>query len=261
MIFNSFKKNFLSKRLRFVLVSSVLTLGLILLSNPSIKSQWIYLFAFLSTVLADTVLGGAVGIECFGFLTLPLSLALGAGFSQYFFPNFTTVFRVAGWISFFLAYYATLLATNVFKVARIKGQTIPLVRAARPAFLLLNFVVVFLLLTALHKASIGVGWETLAVFLVGFFTSLSFLWCLSLTDFFLPSHLWGAFLVGIGLAQVSIAFAFYPWKSFLRSLAEAAFFYALLGVARTYFEKHLKYSIVIEYIATVLAILLLIGFF
>jgi len=249
----------ISKRFRFILISFVLTAGLAFLSQPpyNIQLEWIYFLALLSVLLTNFVLGGTFGIERFTLLLLPVSITLGAGFSQFFFPNFTTIFKIGGWLSFFLAIYVTLLALNIFKVIRVRGESIPLERVARPTVFFLSFVSAFLLLTTVYKLSFGVWAEIPLVFLIGFTLSLSFLWTLTLSDIFERDHLLGAFLVGIGLAQVSAALSFYPWEAFLRGLTEATFFYALLGVSRAYFERHLKYSIVFEYIAIVLAVFFL----
>jgi hypothetical protein len=251
----------ISKRVRFVLASLLLTFGLAFLSFPPYNTQiyWVFLLSLLSLFVANFVIGGAVGIERFTLLVLPVSLTLGASFSQFFFPNFNSVFKAVGWVSFFLAIYATFLALNVFKVIRIKGETIPLKRAARPTVFLLSFVAAFLLLTAIHKLSLGVWLETPLVFVIGFSLSLSFLWALTASDIFVRDQMLGAFLVGVGLVQAVVAFSFHPWKAFLQGLAEATFFYALLGVSRAYLERHLKYSIVFEYIAIILVVFLLIS--
>lgn len=245
-----------SKRVRFIAVSLILTLGLVGLSLPPYNTQieWVYLLAFLAIPFTNFVLGGTAGIERFTLLFFPAVLALGAGFSQFFFPNFTLLFKIGGWVSFFLAFYISLLALNIFKVIRLRGESIPLERVARPTAFLLSFVAAFLLLTAIYKHSYGVWIEAPLVFLIGFTLSLSFLWTLTLSDLFEREHLLGSFLVGMGLTQVSIALSFYPWEAFLRGLTEATFFYALLGVARAYFERHLKYSIVFEYIAITLVV-------
>lgn len=248
-----------SKRLWFILVSLILTLGLVFLSRPPYNTQiqWVYLLAFAALLFTNLILGGTVGIERFTLLLLPAVLTLGAGFSQFFFPNFTTIFKVGGWVSFFFAIYITLLALNVFKVIRLRGESIPLERAARPTAFLLSFVAAFLLLTAVYKFSFGVWAEIPLVFLISFLLSLSFLWTLTLSDLLDRKHLLGAFLVGMGLVQVSLALSFYPREAFLRGLTEATFFYALLGAARAYFERHLKHSIVFEYIGIVLMVFFL----
>jgi len=252
-----------SKRARFVSASLLLTIGLVFLSRPPLSSQvqWVYALAAVAVFLTDLVLGGTVGVERFSLLALPAALTLGAGLSQFFFPNITAFFEVGGWISFFLAIYSTFLVLNIFKVMRLKGESIPLQRVARPAAFLLSFVAAFLLLTSLHKLSLGVLAEALLAFLIAFGLGLSFLWTLTLSDMFEREHLCGAASVGAGLVQVCIAASFYPWETLLRGLLEAAFFYVLLGVARAHFERHLNYAIVFEYIAVVLGTFLLIRCF
>ena len=247
-----------SKRSRFALVSLVLTIGLFLTGQPFCKNSflWSFILAFLAIPLVNRSLGGTFGVEKITFLTLPFSLTLGVGLSQHFFPNFILLFKIFGWVVYLFSIYATLLALNIYKVVRIKRESIPLERMARPTLLIMSFLAIFLLLTALYKLSLGIWIEALLVFVIGFSLGVSFLWTHRLSDVFEKDHLLGGLLIGLSLIQVSLALSFYPWEAYLRGLTEATFFYALLGVARAYFERHLKYAIALEYIALSLAVFL-----
>ncbi len=251
-----------NKRLKFFVVSASLTGLLVFLSFPSYQElAWLLLLPVATVLLTHFALGRSSGIEVFTLHLLPMALALGAVFNQYSFPNFSSLVKILIWFSFFFIFYTLLLALNVFRVERLKGEKIPLEKAARPVVFLLSFLVAFLLLTVIYKFELGVLLTTIFIFLLGFVLSLNFFWFFTLTDLFERSHFLGAAAVGVGIVQISLAFSFFPWKTHLRGLSEAVFFYAILGVVRAYFEKHLKYAIVLEYILLSLGVFLFVRFF
>lgn len=253
----------INKRIRFALTSAVMTAALIFASfYPDIIGiGWFLVLPALALFLAYFALGRPGGIEAVTLLLLPAILALGAGLGQYFYPNFQEVLNIVFWALFAFTFYMLFLTLNVFRVERLKGEKIPLEKAARPASFVLSFLAAFLLLTAVYKLELGVLLNAALVFCTGFFLSLNLFWFSSLTDLFNRKQFIGALFVGLGTAQVSLAFSFFPWEAHLRGLSEGVFFYAILGVARAYFEKHLKYSIVLEYILLSLAVFLFVRFF
>src|SRR3989344_4903843 len=209
---------FASKRLRFFAVSAFLAGLLALLSSyttDNILAQFVALFLppIFAIFLTYLTLERPGGIEIVTLLLLPAILVAGASLNQYFFPNLHLVFKLGSWLSFFSIFYLLLLSLNIFRVERVKKESIPLEKVAKPAIFLFSFLAMFLLLTVLYK------------------------------------------LAG-GVAQVSLAFSFFPWESFLRALSEGVFFYSMLGIARAYYERHLRYRIVIEYIIVALAVFL-----
>lgn len=191
---------------------------------------------------------------------LPTLFALGASVNQYLFPNLHLLVKGLSWAIFFFCFYILLLALNVFKVGRIRGEIIPLGKAAKPVVFLAAFGVSFLLLTALYKFDLGFIPSLLGVFVLVFLLALNALWFLTVTDLLERRLFAAAGLIGMAAVQISLAFSFFPWKAHLRGLSEAVFFYAALGVTRAYQEKHLKYSIVLEYILVSLAVFLLARF-
>lgn len=254
---------FESKKLRFAAVSILLTSLLFLLSIPPYSTQifWVILPSLIAVVATYFVLVYPSGIEVATLLLLPLLLTFGATVNQYFFPNFHLVFKVGSWVSFFFLFYVLLLSLNIFRVERMEGESIPLEKAAKPAVFLFSFLSMFLLLTVLYRLDLGVIVNTLAVFFLGFVLSVNFFWFLTLSDLIERRFFLGAAAVGLGVAQLSIALSFFPWEAFLRGLTEGVFFYAVLGVARAYFEKHLRYRIVFEYIVLSVIVFIFVRFF
>lgn len=252
-----------SKKIRFASASLVLAGLLAALSFPPFSTSIFLLILppLAALLLSYFVLDRPQGIEQATILILPISLAFGIELNQYFFPNFHLAFKIGSWFSFFAVFYFLFLALNIFRVERIKGEGIPLERAAKPAIFLLTFLSAFLLLTVFYKLSLGVLLSTLIAFLIGFIHALNFFWFLTLSDLIERRFFLGSAVVGLGLAQVSLAFSFLPWEAFLRGLSEGVFLYAILGVARAYYEKHLRYAIVLEYIILSLAVFLFARFF
>jgi len=247
-----------SKRLRFLAVSGTLAglLAFISLSPYAGGIAFLFFPPLVALFLAYLVLGRPGGIESITLLLLPTALTLGAALSQFFFPNLHFLIKLGGWIFFGIVFYVLLLTVNIFRVERLKREKILLERAARPTVFFLFFLTAFLLLTSFYKLELGVLWGPPGVFLIGFLLALNFFWFLTLSDLFERRFFLGAAVVGGGLVQVSLAFSFLPWEVFLRGLAEGVFFYAILGVARAYFERHLRYQVVFEYILLSLVVFL-----
>lgn len=245
-----------NKRVRFLLSSLILSGLLGLLSYPLYRDNIALpvIFSFLAGILAFLSLGRLRGVEIGTFPILPTLFALGFSLNQYFFPNLHLLVKGLSWALFFLSFYMLLLALNIFKVKRIRGESIPLEKAAKPVIFLATFGVSFLLLTALYKLELGVFLNGLVVFGMVFLLAVTALWFLTVSDLLEWRFFAAAALVAMAAVQITLAFSFFPWKAYLRGLSEAVFFYAALGVTRAYEEKHLKYSIVLEYILVALAV-------
>lgn len=254
--------NLKSKRIGFLFVSLFLGGLLAFLSLSPYRGEWAWIFSLpcVAVLLTYFALGKPSGIEVITLLFLPVVVAFGAAVNQYFFPNFHLIIKTGSWLAFAVVFYILLLSLNVFRVERVKGEKIPLERAARPIIFLACFLSVFLILTAFYKLGLNAAFSTLMVFLLGFVMAVIFFWFLTLSDLFEQRFFIGAAAVGLGLAQVSLAYSFFPWEAYLRGLSEGVFFYAILGVARAYYEKHLRPSIILEYILLSLAVFLLARF-
>ncbi len=249
---------FSTKRLKILISAAILTGGLIFTSLPDYHHQlWLVLsLPVLSLPLTFWTLGGLRGIELITLTMLPLFLAVGASLGQYFYPNFQPYVKFFSWMAYFGVLYLLFLALNVFKVERRRGEAIPLEKAAKPAVFVSTFLTAFLLLTVIYKFQLGAALSALAVFGTVFLLALGDFWFLDLADLIDRRFFAAAAIVGLTLVQISLAFSFFPWKSHLRGLSEAVFFYAALGISRAYYEKHLKSSIVWEYILISLAVFL-----
>ena len=248
-----------SKRVRFFLISLVMSAVLALLSFPQYQNYFglMFVLPFASLLVLPLALGRLGGVEALTFPVLPFFFSLGASLGQYLFPNFYPAIKVVSWAAFLGGFYILLLALNVFKVGRIRKEKIPLERAAKPVVFVFAFVSAFLLLTVLYKFGLGVVLSSVLIFSLIFLLTAAAFWFLTTADLLERRFFAAAALLALAVVQVSLAFSFIPWKAHLRGISEAIFFYSALGVSRAYFEKHLNYRIVLEYIFVSLAVFIL----
>src|SRR3970040_1675577 len=245
-----------NKRVRFFFVSVLLAVILALLSfQESFLS--VFILPAASLLFLPLALGKMGGVEAITFPILPLLFSMGASLDQYLFPNFHPAAKVVGWFAFFFGTYTLLLALNVFKVSRIRKESIPLEKAAQPVVFIFAFGSAFLLMTALYKLDLGVILGSGLLFGLIFVLAADAFWFLTTRDLLERRFFAVAALLALAAVQVSLAFSFFPWKAHLRGISEATFFYSALGVSRAIFGKHLKYAIVLEYILVSLAVLIL----
>lgn len=245
-----------NKRFRFFLVSFFLTVILALLASQE-SLALVFVLPVASLLLLPLVLGRLSGVEVITFPILPILFSMGAALGQYLFPNFHPVVKAISWFAFFSGIYVLLLALNVFKVSRVRKESIPLEKAAEPVVFIFAFASAFLLLTVLYKLGLGVVWDSVLIFALVFVSAADAFWFLTTSDLIERRVFAAATLLALAVVQVSLAFSFFPWKAHLRGISEATFFYSALGVSRAYFGKHLKYAIVLEYILVSLAVFVL----
>ena len=245
----------MSKRLTFVLTSLSLTVSLALTSLLSREQQILAIFilgtggfAFSWFALRQEFFG----VEFFTLLSLPTLFMVGMGFTQYFFPNLSILFKSALWVISFVGFYAILLAQNIFSVTAVKP--VPLFRAARTVSFLSTLFVSFLLFTAIYKLNLEV-WQQIP--LVVFLSSnLGFqsLWTADPKGVFDKKTFVAGLLLGLGVGEAALGLSFLPLKSFFRSIALTTVVYIGLGVGQQYLTHSLTKRTVFEYGITALIV-------
>ncbi len=245
----------MSKRLTFILTSLSLTVSLALIGLLSREQQVLSIFILgaASFVLTWFALRREFfGVEFFTLLSLPTLFIVGMGFTQYFFPNLSLLFKSALWFVAFLMFYVILLAQNIFSVTAVKP--VPLFRAARTVSFLSTLFVSFLLFTAIYKLNLEV-WQQ--VFLVVFLSSnLGFqsLWTADPKGVFDKKTFVAGLLLGLGVGETALSLSFLPLKSFFRSITLTTAVYIGLGVGQQYLTHSLTRRTVFEYGVTALIV-------
>lgn len=239
-----------SKRGQFIIVSFLLTFGLMLLPTKVSAHQplAIFVLSLVSLLLAFLVLRFDLkGIEFLTLLTLPVLLTLGVGAIFFFFPNFSLTFRFLLWSFFAFLFYVILLAENVFNVAR--GRPIPLLRAARTTSFLATLLVAFLLYTAIYKGNFNLWVQLSFVILTTFLLALQSLWTVDLPEKIGISLVSMGSLLSLGQLELALGLAFLPIESFFRALALSTGFYILLGIGLHFLRHTLTRRVMGEYVA------------
>lgn len=241
----------ITKRQKFVLVTVVLTFGLLI--AQLVKSEFKFLVVgFLAVgtyfLTAWVLKEDLEGIEWLTLLILPTVYTLAVGFFYFLLPvRWITRLPVA--FLYGVGIYALLLTENIYNVAA--ERTIQLLRAAQAVGFLLTLITAFLLwqtLSSLHLPFWGNFGGT-------FFLSLPLfcqaLWTVKLEAKISQTLLLCTLFFSLILAEISLVFSFWPLPPVLASLFLTATMYALLGIGQQYFSQRLFGRAVGEFLAVV----------
>lgn len=205
-------------------------------------------FAFLLQLAALNILFKLENnFRSLASLVLPSLVCLSMGFVQYLFPHTSFWFEILFLFGFFLCFYLTLLALNIFLVARKRGE-IPLLRPAKTALFLLSVLIFFLGSSVILKGVSFLFLQLVLLSLLTFLLAASFFFFFGLEeDVSLPTVL-TSLLISFLVVEIFLSLSFFPQKSFFRALSLAAAFYAFLGVGGAYFSHRLEKKVVFDFL-------------
>ncbi len=259
----SFKKGFkrwdrrltLTKRQQFVVVTLVLTVGLVLTQLVPAETRYpmVGLLALLSYLLSAFALREDLkGIEWLTLLTLPTLFTAAVGLFYFLLPvRWLTRLPIAA--LFAVGIYALLLTENIYNVAA--NRTIGLLRAAHSVGFLLTLLTYFLLLQTILAFRLIFWANTLLVIILSFFLIFQALWAMELTET-VSRRVWQLTLsLALVLGQVAWAFSFWPVATTLQALFLTTSFYGLAGMAQQYLVEKLYKKNVVELFAVVAIVL------
>lgn len=256
----SLPKVSLSKRQRFILTAVVLAIGLLAIqvANVSWRYQAIGGLAILTYFLSAWSLSeGLTGVEWFTVLILPVLFTTSVGLFYFLLPT-RWVARLPVAVLFGVGMYVLLLTENIFSVAAIR--TIQLLRAAHAAGFLLALVTAFFLYDTALSFRLSFWFNFLVVGLVSLPLFLSSLWSVDLEEK-ISLKIWlYSFSLSLILAEMAMAFSFWPVTITSGSLFLVTAMYILLGLSQHRLSGRLFKRTVIEYLgvgAAVLFIMLL----
>jgi hypothetical protein len=250
------KRMGLSKRQEFILVTGLLTAGLVF---TQLLPEYRYQTAFVLSVCA--YIGSAVvlrrdlkGVEYITLLTLPTLFTLAATLFYFLLPT-RWITRIPIAFLYVLGMYALLLTENIYNVAA--ERSIALLRAAHTIGFLLTLTTYFLLLStafALRLHSIP------TLFLVGLISAplvYQILWAIELTE--KPSqrlvHLTA--IITVVFTQFAWVLSFWSVKTTMKALILTTIFYSIVGLAQQYLVEKMYRKTVFEFasVAIVIAII------
>lgn len=237
----------LSKRQQFVIITLILTVGLVVtqvvpgeLRYPLVVTFSIATY-FLSAFGLREDLGG---IEWLTLLTLP-TLFTAAVLLFYFLLPVRWLTRLPVAALYATGMYALLLTENIYNVAA--ERSIALLRAAHSVGFLLTLVTYFLLISTVLSFRLAVGWTAIAVGVITFLLVVQALWSIELGQQ-VSGRVWQiSTSITIMLTELVWIFWFWPVQQALIALFLTTSLYCTAGMAQQYLEDKLYKKTAIEF--------------
>jgi len=233
----------ISKRQKFVAVSLILSLGLSLIQAADISWRYeaIGVMAIATYFLsAWSLKEGLTGVEWLTVLILPTLFTAGIGLFFFLVPSGLTA-RAPVIILYAFGIYVLLLIENIFSVAAIR--TIQLLRSAQAVGFLLTLAVAFFLYDTILSFRFDPWLNFLSVMVFSFPLILQGLWCINLEEKITRKMWLYTTSLSLALAELALAFSFWPVTVVVGSLALATGLYIVLGLAQHQLSQRRRRSV------------------
>lgn len=197
------------------------------------------------------------GVGWFTLFVLPTMYTLAVGLSYFLLPvRWITRLPVA--LLYALGIYALLLTENIYNVAA--ARTIQLLRAAHAVGFLFTLITAFLLCQTFLSFHLPFYLNFLGIFLIAFPLILQALWCVNLEEGITYDTAKYSFFFSLIVAEIALAFSFWPINLSLWALFLVATIYALLGVGQQHLAGRLFRKTAIEFFLVPVLIFLILLF-
>lgn len=236
-----------TKRRKFLLVSGLLSLGLLIVQRLPVESRYsaMVFFALSSYLLtAWSLLSDLRGIGWVVNLILPTFYPVAVALFYFLLPQAALTRSVVVFI-FAVSMYGLLLTANIFAVAAIR--TIQLLRAARAVGFLLTILTSAFLFHVIFSLHVSGGVVGLLVFLVTLPLLWQGVWSHVVASTYKREFYYG--LVGaVVLAEMAVALSFWLIDVPLASVVLAMGMYVILGLFQHDLEGRLFNRTIQEYL-------------
>lgn len=247
-----------SKRQQFVIITGILTLGLMTTQLVSLDFRYpmIIVLSILCYVLCAFALRDDLnGHEWITLLVLP-SLFTAAASVFYFLLPTRWLTRLPIAVLYAIGMYALLLTENIYNVAVVR--TIALLRAAHTVGFLLTLITYFLLVQTIFAYRFY-GWTNAA--LIGAMTyplTIQLLWATNLESM-VGKRVWELSLViTIVCAELTWIISLLPVRTTLCALFITASFYGMAGMGQQYLADRLYKRTVGEFFGVVFVVFVIV---
>lgn len=240
-------KNRGTKRKKFLMVSILLSLGLLIVQRLPVESRYsaIGFFAIASYLLtAWSLLKDLRGVNWVVNLILPTFYPVSVALFYFLLPQ-AMVTRMVVVILFAISMYALLLTANIFAVATTR--TIQLLRAARAVGFLLSILTSAFLFHVIFSLRVAGGLVGLLVFIV----SLPLLWqgvWSYVASSTVKREFYYALVGAVVISEMAIALSFWLIEVPLASVVLAMGMYVVLGLFQHDTEGRLFSRTIQEYL-------------
>lgn len=254
------RRHEITKRQQFVIVTIILTFGLVLTQLAG--ENWRYPMAFGLSFLAYLLSAFALrddlkSIEWLALLTLPTLFTAAVTLFYFLLPG-RWLTRVPVVMLYAVGMYALLLTENIYNVA--VERTIALLRAAHSIGFLLTTVTYFLLVQTVLAFRLPFFLNAILVGLVSFLLVFQSLWAVVLENPVTRRVWYIALTIAVMLAESVWAFSFWPTKSTLIVLFLTTSFYGTVAMAQQYLVEKLYKKTVIEFFSLTAMVFLIVLF-
>jgi hypothetical protein len=242
-----------TKRQEFVIVSTLLTIGLLLTQLlPDYRYPMTIFLACMAYIGSAIVLrADLAGIEFFTLLILP-TLYTAAVTLFYFLLPLRWITRIPVVTLYILGMYALLLTENIYNVAA--NRTIALLRAAHTIGFLITLVTYFLLLSTVLAFRLP---EIPTALIIGGLSAIlifQILWAIDLTPIINPKIRHLTLGLVIIFMELSWVLCFWSVKSTIKALFLTTCFYSLVGMTQQYLAERLYKKTIIEFSSVIIVV-------
>ena len=246
--YRSWNRRFtLSKRQQFILITIVLTIGLLLTQLVPLEFRYSMVLAISVATFFLCAFGlrdDLKGAEWLTLLTLPTLFTAGVSLFYFLLPV-RWLTRLPVVVLYAVGMYALLLTENIFSVAKIR--TIALLRAAHSVGFLLTLLSYFLIVQTILVYRFEVYIEGLTIAALTYILLLQSLASIELET--KVSRRVRTITFGLTLVLVQIAWVFYFWpvNRTLVALLLTTCFYTVAGMGQQYLVEKLYKRTVTEF--------------
>lgn len=246
----------LSKRKRFLITSSLLSLGFVAVQMlpEQMRFLGIGLHSLLTILLFSWSLSDGLGWNATLLtLVLPFFYTLGVGFFWFLLPS-NLYARIPIVMLYGIGVYSLCLTLNIYTVAAIR--TIALLRAAKGVGFILSLFTFFLIFDLILSFKWPLCISSVLVSLSSFPLYLQGYWAASLEKTIDSKLIIHSFISSLVMGEVSAAIFFWPATLVVGSLFLTVTVYVLLGLGQIHLEGRLFSQTVREYLMVGIAVLL-----
>lgn len=237
-----------SKRQKFVLVVSLLSLSLFL--SEFLGGQYFIAATVILSIATDIALylilkDDIQGTFFYPIFILPFLYTFAFNLFYSLVPA-RILSRMAVTLVYGFGLYSLFLTQNIFAVSGIR--TINLLRSARIVSFVLTLVILFFLINVSFSLRLPIIVLPLLVLIVSLLLSFQSLWVYVFDRTLLPEIFLAAGAISFSLMELSLILILWPVNASIYSIFLTGVFYAYSGVINAWIEKRLFKGILWEYI-------------
>lgn len=249
----------IAKRLRFVISSLILSVGLVVFQSVDFQYKLIAASILVVMTLLFSIWSLYEGLEknmTISSLILPLMFTIGVSAFWFLLP--ANVYTAIPTVLFYVVGIYTVLSTmNIYNVAASK--TIALVRAARGVGFVVTLIVSFLIFDAIVSTRQAIYISLPIFFVTSFLLFIQGFWSIELNKKVDHDVIKLSTLSALAVSQIALLIFFWPVTVVVGSLFLTSGVYLLLGLGQAKLEDRLFPTTTSEY--TTVGLIVMIAMF